>query len=104
MVLKGLEEALALEIEHGYVKPFEIDENVGLLAVVGEGMRGVAGLAGRVFTAVSHEGISIIAIAQGSSETNISFVVSDSSVKAALSATHREFGLGKSSAVQSNIV
>ena len=94
-VLKGLEEALALELEHGYVKPFEIDENVGLLAVVGEGMRGVAGLAGRVFTAVSREGISIIAIAQGSSELTISFVVSRDGLERAVKAIHAECGLGR---------
>lgn len=94
MVLKGLEEALALELEHGYVKPFEIDENVGLLAVVGEGMRGVAGLAGRVFTAVSREGISIIAIAQGSSELTINLVVSRDGLEKAVKAIHAECGLG----------
>jgi len=93
-VLKGLEEALALEIQHGYVKPFEIDENVGLLAVVGEGMRGVPGLAGRVFTAVSKEGISIIAIAQGSSELTINLVVSRDGLERAVQAIHAECGLG----------
>jgi aspartate kinase len=95
VVLKGLEEALALELEHGYVKPFEIDDNVGLLAVVGEGMRGVAGLAGRVFTAVSREGISIIAIAQGSSELTINLVVSRDGLERAVQAIHAECGLGR---------
>lgn len=94
-VLKGLEEALALEIQHGYVKPFEIDENVGLLAVVGEGMRGVAGLAGRVFTAVSKEGISIIAIAQGSSELTINLVVSRDGLERAVQAIHAACELGR---------
>jgi aspartate kinase len=94
-VMKGLEEALALELEHGYVKPVEVDENVGLLAVVGEGMRGVPGLAGRIFTAVSKEGVSIIAIAQGSSELTINLVVERSSVERAVQAIHRECGLGR---------
>jgi aspartate kinase len=93
-VLKGLEEALALELEHGYLKPVEVDENVGLLAVVGEGMRGVPGLAGRVFTAVSKEGISIIAIAQGSSELTINLVVSRDGLERAVQAIHAECGLG----------
>lgn len=95
VVLKGLEEALALELEHGYVKPFDVDENVGLLAVVGEGMRGVPGLAGRVFTAVSREGISIIAIAQGSSELTINLVVSRDGLNSAVQAIHAECGLGQ---------
>jgi aspartokinase len=66
---------------------------VGLLAVVGEGMRGTPGLAGRIFSAISKENVNIIAIAQGSSECNISFVVEEKAVKSALIATHREFGL-----------
>jgi aspartokinase len=94
--MKGLDVALALEIQHGYIKPFEIDENVGLLAVVGEGMRGVPGLAGRVFTAVSKEGISIIAIAQGSSELTINLVVSRDGLERAVKAIHAECGLGRS--------
>jgi aspartate kinase len=98
VVLKGLEEALALELQHSYVKPFEVDENVGLLAVVGEGMRGVPGLAGRVFTAVSREGISIIAIAQGSSELTINLVVSRDGLERAVKAIHAECGLGRAGA------
>ncbi|MGD0201137.1 MAG: aspartate kinase, partial [Bryobacteraceae bacterium] len=53
--LETLKSGLALELEHGYVGPLEVDENVGLLAVVGEGMRGTPGLAGRIFTAISRE-------------------------------------------------
>ncbi len=44
-----LEEDLALEFAHGYLKPLQVDAQVGLIAVVGEGMRGTAGLAGRNF-------------------------------------------------------
>ena len=51
-VLEHLEEDLAIELAHGYLKPIQVDENVGLLAVVGEGMRGMPGLAGRIFTAI----------------------------------------------------
>ena len=51
--MKSLESDLALELTHGYLKPIEVDENVGLLAVVGEGMRGTSGLAGRIFSAIS---------------------------------------------------
>ncbi|MDP9112750.1 MAG: aspartate kinase, partial [Acidobacteriota bacterium] len=49
--LEQLEETFALELTHGYVKPIQVDSNVGLIAVVGEGMRGTPGLAGRIFTA-----------------------------------------------------
>ena len=64
--MKSLESDLALELTHGYLKPIEVDENVGLLAIVGEGMRGTPGLAGRIFSAISQKDVNIIAIAQGS--------------------------------------
>jgi bifunctional aspartokinase / homoserine dehydrogenase 1 len=92
--LSSLEAALALELSHGYVKPIEVDDNVALLAVVGEGMHGMAGIAGRIFTAVSRENISIIAIAQGSSELTISIVVRRDGIEKAVKAIHAECGLG----------
>ena len=54
---------------------------------------GTPGVAGRTLSAVGRDNVNIIAIAQGSSESNISFVVSEKEMKAALAATHREFGL-----------
>jgi len=96
MALENLEETLALELAHGYVKPIQVDPNVGLIAVVGEGMRGTPGLAGRIFTAISRHDINIIAIAQGSSELTIAIVVSRSGLEQAVQAIHRECGLGKS--------
>jgi aspartate kinase len=88
--LDALEAALALEIAHGYVNPIEVDEDVGLLAVVGEGMRGTPGLAGRVFTAISREKVNIIAIAQGSSELTIAIVVRRRGLEKAVRAVHAE--------------
>jgi aspartokinase len=88
--MESLEAALALELAHGYLKPVEVDENVGLLAVVGEGMRGTPGLAGRIFTAISRENVNIIAIAQGSSELTISVVVRRDGLEKAVRAVHEE--------------
>jgi bifunctional aspartokinase / homoserine dehydrogenase 1 len=93
--LKALEANLSIELAHGYLKPIEVDENVGLLAVVGEGMRGMPGLAGRVFTAISREDINIIAIAQGSSELTIGIVVRLDGLERAVRAVHAECHLGK---------
>jgi aspartate kinase len=92
--LKSLEETLALELAHGYLKQIEVDENVGLLAVVGEGMRGTPGLAGRIFTAISREQVNIIAIAQGSSELTIAIVVARDGLEKAVKAVHSECRLG----------
>jgi aspartokinase len=89
-VMKTLEADLALELTHGYLKPIEVDENVGLLAVVGEGMRGTPGLAGRIFSAISKEDVNIIAIAQGSSELTISVVVGRDGLERAIRAVHGE--------------
>jgi aspartate kinase len=92
--IQAVEGALALELAHGYVKPIEIDDQVGLLAVVGEGMQGKQGLAGRIFTAVSRERVNIIAIAQGSSELTIAIVVRREGLEKAVRAVHAECGLG----------
>jgi aspartate kinase len=93
--LQALESALALELAHGYVKPIHVDDNVGLLAVVGEGMQGKPGLAGRIFTAISREQVNIIAIAQGSSELTIAIVVRRDGLEKAVRAVHQECGLGR---------
>jgi aspartokinase/homoserine dehydrogenase 1 len=92
--LSALEKALSLEFAHGYLKQPEVDEDVGLLAVVGEGMKGHPGLAGRIFTAISRESINIIAIAQGPSELNIGIVVRREGLERAVQAVHRECGMG----------
>ncbi len=95
-VSEYLEESLSLEFAHGYLKPVAINKDVGLIAVVGEGMRGTPGLAGRIFTAISREQINIIAIAQGSSELTIAIVVNRDGLNRAVQAIHRECGLGSS--------
>jgi aspartokinase len=85
---------LALELAHGYVHAPEIDNQVGLLAIVGEGMRGTQGLAARIFTAISSEKVNIIAIAQGSSEITIAVVVRRDGLEKAVRAVHGECQLG----------
>jgi bifunctional aspartokinase / homoserine dehydrogenase 1 len=89
-VMKSLEADLAMELTHGYLKPISVDDNVGLLALVGEGMRGTPGLAGRLFQAISAQNVNIIAIAQGSSELTISIVVRRDGLERAIQAVHRE--------------
>jgi len=88
--MESLEADLALELRHGYIKDIVVDENVGLLAVVGEGMHGTAGLAGRIFSAISEQNVNIIAIAQGSSELTISIVVHRDGLERAIQAVHKE--------------
>ena len=93
LVLDHLEEGLSLELTHGYAKPIQVDEDVALIAVVGEGMRGAQGMAGRIFTAISNADVNIMAIAQGSSEITIAVVVRRAGLDQAVRAIHAECGM-----------
>src|SRR5579875_1957075 len=92
--VEALRKEFAQDVAHEKVEHITVEPAIAIVAVVGENMRGVPGLAGRTFSALGRENINVIAIAQGSSESNISFVVAEKDVKAALVTTHREFGLG----------
>jgi len=92
--VEALRNRFARDLADEKVEHVTVDPSIAIVAVVGENMHGTPGVAGRTFSALGREGVNIIAIAQGSSECNISFVVSEKDVKAALTATHREFGLG----------
>ncbi len=94
-VIDSLHEELALELAHGYVHPIDVDHSVGLLAAVGEGMRGTPGFAGRLFAAMSENAINVIAIAQGSSELTIAIVVNENDLTKAVQAIHAQCGLGQ---------
>jgi len=89
----ALRQQFAQDLVHQKVEHITLDPNIAIVAVVGENMRGTVGMAGRTFSVLGRENINIIAIAQGSSETNISFVVSSQDMKKALLAVHREFAL-----------
>ncbi len=93
--MESLQAEFGLELAHGYIEPIDVDTEVGLLAIVGEGMQGTPGLAGRIFTAISREGINIIAIAQGSSELTIAVVVNRAGLEKAVHAIHTECGLAQ---------
>jgi len=96
--VEALRKEFAQDVAHEKVEHITVDPTIAIVAVVGENMRGTPGVAGRTFNAVGRENVNIIAIAQGSSETNISFVVFEREIKAALAALHSEFGLAGSKA------
>ncbi|MGB6464267.1 MAG: aspartate kinase [Nitrosotalea sp.] len=77
------------------IKKVDVTIDVSIIALIGSGMRGIAGVASKVFTAVAKKGVNVIMIAQGSSELNIAFVVKDSDCNAAVQALHDEFDLAK---------
>ncbi|MBC8345690.1 MAG: bifunctional aspartate kinase/homoserine dehydrogenase I [Candidatus Marinimicrobia bacterium] len=86
-----LEDEFNFEMENKYIGRIRIEENLSMVAVVGEGMRHSPGISGKVFGRLGAEHINIIAIAQGSSERNISFIVEDKEIESALLALHDEF-------------
>jgi aspartokinase/homoserine dehydrogenase 1 len=91
----ALRREFAQDLDHHKVEHIRVDPHIAIVAVVGQNMCGTPGIAGRTFNAMGKEGVNIIAIAQGSSETNISFVIEEKSVVPALRSLHREFGLDK---------
>jgi aspartokinase/homoserine dehydrogenase 1 len=94
--VEALRREFASDLSHEVVDHITMDPKIAIVAVVGENMRGTRGVAGRTFAAMGRDNVNIIAIAQGSSETNISFVVEDAAMKQALLSAHHEFGLGGS--------
>ena len=79
------------ELRRHDVERVVVDAPVAIVAAVGEGMRGTPGVAARVFGALGRAKVNVIAIAQGSSEENISFVVSESDRAGAVQTVHDEF-------------
>lgn len=91
--IDALRREFAQDLAHEKMEHITIDPTVAIVTVVGRNVRG-SGTVGRTFAAMGRQSINVIAIAQGSSECNISFVVKQQDVKAALEATHQEFQLG----------
>ncbi|MBL1215238.1 MAG: bifunctional aspartate kinase/homoserine dehydrogenase I [Ignavibacteriae bacterium] len=77
-----------LEILDGEIEEVLTEENLSIIAVVGEDMRHTPGISGKVFRSLGKNGVNIIAIAQGSSELNISFVIKESELTKALNVLH----------------
>jgi aspartate kinase len=86
---------LELNLLGKVIKQVNVNDDVAVIAVVGSGMRGIKGVAAKVFGAVAKVDVNVIMIAQGSSELNLAFVVNDKDCAASVSALHTEFGLAK---------
>ena len=92
-VLKALRSALELDLLQGHIESIEQDESVAVVAVVGDRMKGTPGVAGKVFGALGESGVNVIAISQGSSELNISLIVTEKEAAEAVRSIHRAFQL-----------
>jgi bifunctional aspartokinase / homoserine dehydrogenase 1 len=91
----SLRRAFREEIAGGLIDGVTARPDMSVIAVVGDGMAGTPGIAARVFTALETSAINIVAIAQGSSERNISFVVSGADAATAARKVHSAFQLSK---------
>lgn len=80
-----------LELNAGLLDPLIVEEGLSSISVVGENMRHVPGISGRVFSSLGANGVNVVAIAQGSSERNISAVIPAIDESKALNAIHDEF-------------
>jgi aspartate kinase len=92
---KAVRDALYNDVHMHDLDHIKINRNVAIVAAVGENMAGTPGIAGRVFSTLGKEGINLIAIAQGSSEYNISFLVESSAMEKSVKALHQTFGLSR---------
>jgi aspartate kinase len=87
-VKHSIESELAVEIASRDIDRVDIRDDVVIITAVGAGMSGTPGVAGRVFTTMGQLGINVMAIAQGSSECSISFVVAERDIERAVIALH----------------
>lgn len=90
-----LDKEFAHEIEDGKMFPMHAESGLATIAIVGENMKHTPGIAGKLFGTLGRSGISVIACAQGASETNISFVVSSQSLRKSLNVLHDSFFLSE---------
>jgi bifunctional aspartokinase / homoserine dehydrogenase 1 len=91
--LAELRRAFAFHLAHKEVEHITVKPEIAIVAVVGDRMRGMPGIAGRTFSVLGQRVINVIAIAQGSSEFNVSFVVESKAMRDAVQALHHEFAL-----------
>lgn len=91
----SLKRAFELELLNKFIDKIVKEDGLSIVAIVGNGMRGKPGIAGKMFSSLGEAGISIRAIAQGSSERNISCLINETEVNKAVQTIHDAFGLAQ---------
>lgn len=99
-----LEETFRLEIQTKNIQRITIENDKSVVAIIGQGMKGVPGISGRMFDALGKYGINVVAIAQGSSELNISAVIDKEDEVHALNVLHTEFFTHKAKPINAFVV
>jgi aspartate kinase len=90
-VVHTIQRLFRTELKHGVLSPVAVHRDVAVIAVLGSGMKGTCGILGRLFSVVARNNVSVIAVAQGASELNICFAVTNSRVDDVVRAVHQEF-------------
>lgn len=88
---QSIDKTFSHEIENGKVEPLVIESGLSVIALVGDNMKNHPGISGKMFGALGRNGVNVRAIAQGSSERNISAVILRNDVKKAINVLHEEF-------------
>ncbi len=101
---EAIEQEFELELQLHKIDPVEIEGELAIVALVGSGMRAQVGVSGRMFDTLSENGVNVKAIAQGSSERNISAVINQKNLKKALNSLHESFFLSDKKAINLFIV
>jgi len=86
-----IDKAFAAEIKSGSIDPLAVETDLSIVALVGDNMKNHPGISGKMFGALGRNGVNVRAIAQGSSERNISAVIATGDVKKAINVLHEEF-------------
>ncbi|OIN58715.1 bifunctional aspartate kinase/homoserine dehydrogenase I [Arsenicibacter rosenii] len=86
-----LDDEFSVEVTHGHIDNITIERDLSVIATVGEGMKKSSGIAGKLFSVLGKNGVNIVAVAQGSSEINISVVINKNNLSKALNAIHNVF-------------
>ena len=90
-VLKLIETIFRIELSQGVLNPVSVQNDIAVITVLGESMRGTSGILGRVFSGVARENVSVIAVAQGASELSICFAVPSVRCADVVRSVHGEF-------------
>lgn len=102
--LEGLQEEFEIELGNKSINPIEIEQDLAIIALVGANMRDQVGVSGKMFHTLGRNGISVKAIAQGSSERNISAIIPDRDLKKALNTLHESFFISENKRVNLYVI
>ena len=101
---ESVEKEFELEISVGKVEPLRVKTGLSIIAIVGNKMQNQVGVSGKMFDILGHNGVNVVAIAQGSSERNISAVIDSKDLKKALNSLHEAFFLSDAKSLNVFIV